>query len=242
MVFPFKPSVVFESMLAVLPYLPFTLLIVLLAIVLGLLLGGILARMKLSSNRGLRLLADGYTSIMRCTPSIVLLFIVFYGVPKLVWVLFRTDINYLHRGFFTVITFLLLYAATSSELMRSAYESVDKGQREAAVSIGLSEFQSFWRILLPQCFAVALPAFATSAVGLLKETALAFTIGLVDIMGKAKLVISNNYNAYAIETYLGLALIYWAISLLAQLGVSLLEKRLMRGKRQLQAGRGAKNV
>jgi L-cystine transport system permease protein len=119
----------------------------------------------------------------------------------------------------------MLYAATSSELLRSAYEAIDKGQREAAVSIGLSPWQAFYRIILPQCVKIIMPNLALSLVALMKEAALAFTIGVVDMMGKAKLMVSNFYGAMALETYLAVALIYWAISFMVQQIVRLSEKR-----------------
>jgi L-cystine transport system permease protein len=109
--------------------------------------------------------------------------------------------------------------------MRSAYQAIDKGQWEAAVSIGLSPWQAFYRIILPQCVKIVMPNLALSLVALMKEAALAFTIGVVDMMGKAKLMVSNYYGALAMETYLAVALIYWVISFMVQQIVRLSDKR-----------------
>jgi len=117
--------------------------------------------------------------------------------------------------------------------MRASYESIDKGQWEAAVSIGLSPFQAFYRIMLPQAAAVALPNLCNVIINLMKDGALAFTIGLIDIMGRGSLIISRNFGAYALETYLALALIYWGLTLIFEKSFSILEKSFSRGKKSL---------
>lgn len=224
-IFIFKPGFILEVLPALLEFLPVTLLVTGLSAVLGLLFGALLARAKLSQRRLPRLVAAGYTTIMRCTPSVVLLFVVYYGLPLVVQAISGKSIQYYTSVFFAVLALTMLFSATSSELLRSAYVAVDKGQREAAVSIGLSGWQAFYRIELPQCIRMILPNLAVSLVGLMKETSLAFTIGVIDIMGKAKLVIANNYNAYGSETYLAVALIYWVLTFLVRRGARLIEKQ-----------------
>lgn len=114
-------------------------------------------------------------------------------------------------------------------MMRAAYESVDKGQREAAVSIGLSSFQAFYRIVFPQALVTALPTLGNTIVSLLKDGALAYSIGVVDITGQASYLISMNLGGYVLETYLALALIYWILSLVTQKCFGALENRLRKG-------------
>jgi L-cystine transport system permease protein len=122
-----------------------------------------------------------------------------------------------------------------SEVMRSAYLAVDRGQREAALSIGLSRIQSFFRITLPQTVVFALPNFGNSLITLMKEGSLAYTIGLIDVMGQGTLIISRNYGARAMETYIALAVIYWSLTLLFQYSFGALERRLSRGRLSLKA-------
>jgi L-cystine transport system permease protein len=223
--FIFKPKFIIELIPVLAGFIPVTLLITLLSAVIGLLLGAGLAAMKLSRYRFLRLLARGYTTVMRCTPSIVLLFVVYYGLPMLVIALFDINIHSWPNLLFAVVSLALLFSATSSELLRSAYLAVDKGQREAAVSLGLSPFQAFYRIILPQCVKIIIHNLSLSLIALMKEAALAFTIGVIDLMGKAKLVIANNFGALGLETYLAVALIYWVISFAVGQAVRLLERR-----------------
>lgn len=230
---PFKPSFILEVIPLLLPFLGVTIAVTLSSVAFGSLLGLVLARAKVRGNRFTKLLADGYTWILRCSPSIVLLFMTYYGLPKMLKDGFGININGQSKGVFVVITFSLIFAATMSEVMRSAYESIDKGQTEAAVSVGMSPFQAFYRIVLPQAAVVAIPNFTNSLIGLLKEGSLAYTIGLIDIMGKGTLVISRNYGAYALETYIALGIIFWCLTLVIEKVFLLLELHFDKGRKQV---------
>lgn len=230
---PFKPEFILEVISDLLPFLPVTLFIVIGSVFFGSLLGLILAKAKISGRRIPKFLADAYIGALRCTPPIVLLFIVFYGLPELLLATVGIDINTIYKGVFVLITFTLLFAATIAEVMRTAYESIDKGQREAALSIGLSPFQTFYRIMLPQTVVVALPNFCNALVSLLKDGSLAFTIGLVDVMGKGTLIISKNYGAYSLETYIAMTVIYWSLTIAFEKIFGVLEKNLGKGRRSI---------
>ena len=209
-----------------LTYLDVTLLVALVSIALGSLLGGLLAWANLSGTAPLRWAALSYVYVMRCTPSIVLLFIVFYGLPKLMEAAFRYDMNELHRAVFVIITFTLLFSAYISEVFRAAYTAVPRGQYEAAVSAGLTPFQAFRHVILGQAALVALPNFGNATINLLKEGSLAYTIGLIDMIGKGNLIIAQNFGAYGIAVYLAALLSYWVLVLLLEQVFALVEKRL----------------
>lgn len=228
---PFNPLFILEVIPRLLSFFPVTLMMMAGTIVLGSLLGFILARAKVRGTGVGSALARGYTMLMRCTPPIVLLFIVYYGVPELLMAVAGVDINSYAKSFFVIFTLTLLFAATISEVMRSAYQAVDKGQREAAVSMGLSETQAFLRITFPQALAVALPTAGTSVIALMKDGALAYTIGLIDMMGQGTLVIARNFGAYGLETYLALALVYWFFTIIIERTFLVVENRLSRGRR-----------
>ena len=227
---PFSPEMIFTSIPALLPYLAVTLVVGVTSILTGSLLGMLLAWAKLSGHRVIRMAADGYTYIIRCTPSIVLLFIVFYGLPKFMESEFGIDMDNLSRAVFVIITFTLLFGAYVSEVFRSAYEAVDRGQYEAAVTIGLSPLQAFFRVMLPQAAVIALPNFGNSVINLLKESALAYTIGLIDLLGRTNLIISKNYGAYGIELYVACLLIYWGLSIIIEQAFLRMESYLGRGR------------
>lgn len=231
---PFDPWFIVEVISDLLPFLPVTLFMVLGSVFFGSLLGFILARAKVMRRRIPKLLAESYIAALRCTPPIVLLFIVFYGLPELLLPV-GVNINTIDKSIFVLVTFTLQFAANISEVMRTAYESIDKGQQEAAISIGMSNFQTFYRIMLPQSVAVALPNFANALINLMKDGSLAFTVGLIDMMGKGTLIISKNYGSYALETYIALAIIYWSLTILIEKSFGILERNLSRGKKSVAA-------
>ncbi len=111
----------------------------------------------------------------------------------------------------------LLYAASISEVFKSAYLAVPKGQLEAGLSIGLTTSQTLVRIICPQALRFALPNISNAILNLLKDTALAYTIGLADVMGTGNLIIGQNMGNYSLETYTAVALIYWGLALMLAL-------------------------
>lgn len=227
---PFAPEQILFSLKTILPYLRVTLGVMALVILFGAALAILITVFKLSKHKVLRVIANVYIQITRCTPSIVILFIVYYGIPKLVKVLFNVNINFWPKIIFVVLSLSLLYAATLAEIIRSAYESVGKGQLEAGLSIGLSKFQTIFRIIFPQAFVVALPNLGNSFISLLKEGSLAFTIGLIDVMGAGNLIIARNYGGYGLETYIALTIIYWVLTLALEGIFKLLEKHFSKGR------------
>lgn len=233
---PFSPEVIFTSIPKLLPYLAVTLMAGLTSVALGSLLGFLLAWAKLSGNRVLKLIADGYTYIIRCTPSIVLLFIVFYGLPKVAEENFGIYLDDMSRMVFVIITFTLLFGAYVSEVFRSAYEAVDRGQYEAAVTAGLSPWQAFIHVVMPQAALIALPNFGNSVISLLKEGALAYTIGLIDLLGRTNIIIAKNYGAYGIELYIACMFIYWALSIVIERFFLYMERHLDHSRERMEGG------
>lgn len=218
-----------EQIPKLVPYLDVTFLVLILTLFFGTILGFVLAVWKLGKNLILRKLAYAFTTAMRCTPSIVLLFLVYYGLPALASIL-AFDLNDLSKIFFVVTAFSLSFGNVMSEIIRSSYLAVERGQYEAAVSVGLTRFDAFRRIILPQASVVALPNIINSILTLLKEGSLAYTIGLIDVMGKANLLIAMNYEAHALETLLALSFIYWTVSIIIENANGLLEQKLSKGR------------
>lgn len=232
---PFAPVQIYKSFLKIIPYLGVTFAVVLGTIILGLALAVLLFAQKQSKKRFVRSLANGYINIIRCTPSIVLLFIVYYGIPKIALAAFNVNLNFSSKIIYVILSLSLIYGATLSEVIRSAYLALGRSQYEAALSIGLTPAQAIRRVMLPQGIVVALPNLGNSLISLLKEGSLAFTIGLIDMMGAANLIISRNYGAYSLETYIALAVIYWCLTLIIEQIFLKLEKRYSKGRRSLDA-------
>ncbi|WP_176583759.1 amino acid ABC transporter permease [Priestia megaterium] len=209
--------------------LPLTLFMLGLSLLFSLLLGFAIALIRIQKKPVLSKMATIYLSFMRCTPLLIQLFLVYFGLPQLL-LLVHIDINSWSRITFLVIAFSLHTAAPLSEVIRSAYFSIDKGQFEAAYSIGMNYFQSLRRIILPQAFVAALPNVGNATISLLKDTALAFSIGIIDIMGQVRLILGNNYGIGMFEIYVTISLVYWSMCIVIEIIVSYLEKHLKKGR------------
>lgn len=224
----FNPGYILQVIPNLLKALPLTLLIVILSLAFGLLLALLLTVAKLGTSRVLRTLATWYISFIRGTPSLVQLFLVFYGLPQMLK-LIGIDINGWDKVVFAIITFSLNGAAYLSEIMRSSYLAVDRGQQEAAFSVGMNMMQSLWRIVFPQALAIALPNLGNSAISLLKETSLAFTIGVFDLMGRAQMISIRNNGVNQLELFIAISLVYWVLCFGIERGIAFMEKNQKRG-------------
>lgn len=227
---PFSPSQILVSLKIIFPKLGVTFGVVMGTVFFAFLISALLVRQKFSHHKFWNGFANFYIHILRCTPSIVLLFIVFYGIPKFALVLFGININFWPKIIFVVIALSFLYSAQLAEIIRSALIAVGKEQYEAALSVGLSPFQSLFRIIFPQAFVIAIPNLGNSLISLLKEGSLAYTIGLIDVMGSGNLIIARNYGAYALETYIALAIIYWSLTLIIENIFKILQKHFSKGR------------
>lgn len=199
----FQLKYFWQYTLKLLPYIRVTIEYVIVALLLGFLIGFVLTIFKVGKNPVLKTIGNIYTAIFRSIPPVVLLFLVYYGLPIFV------HVDSQNRLFYVCVTLTLLSSAMISEIMRSAYNSVPKGQYEAAVTVGLTPFQAIRRIVLPQALNYALPNLSTIIIGLLKDGSLAFTIGLIDVFGKANTLNNVTFSKYVLEIYLSLTLIYW---------------------------------
>lgn len=208
--------------------LPVTLIIMISSLFFGLLLGVVVAIIRIRKSPIPYVIATFYLSFTRCTPALVQLFLIFYGLPTLL-MLINIDINNWDKIIFVIITFSLHSAAFLSEVIRSAYIAVGNNQIEAAYSVGMNYTQALKRIILPQAFRIALPNLGNSLISLLKETSLAFTIGIIDIMGQVRIILGNNYGANMFEVYIIVSLIYWIICLTIERCISYMEKTFNRG-------------
>lgn len=197
-----------------LPYLPITLLILIFSLVFSLAFGLFFAWCKLRKNRAVRILVNTYTEIIRGTPFIVLLFIIYFGLPKLFLNIFGLDINGWNKAVYIIATLAIFGSARMSEAMRSAFLAIPKGQSEAAYSCGLSSWQTFYTVTMPQALLIALPNLGNLILSNLLETAVGFSIGIIDFVGNARLVNTREYGLHTLEIYLAVALVYWIMSML----------------------------
>ena len=168
----------------------------------GLLLGFALAVGRLYGPAPLRWLTRLYVSFFRGTPLLVQLFLIYYGRPQL-----GIQLDPLPAA---LIGFSLNMAAYTSEILRAAIASIDRGQWEAAASIGMSKTQTLYRAILPQAARTALPPLGNSFISLVKDTALAATIQVPELFRQAQLITARTFEIFTM--YLAAALIYWALA------------------------------
>lgn len=211
---------------SILTALPMTIYLLVYSLALGLAIGLLLALAQLRGGRVLATIAHGYISLMRGIPSLVLIFLLFMGLPQIVPALAK-----LPKSTFIVVAMTLISSANLGEMMRSSYLAVEHGQTEAALSVGMTEAQALRRIVLPQAVAIAVPNLGNNVISIFKETALAFSIGTLDLMGRAQTISQASYGANRLEVYIAVAAIYWVICLILQLVTALVERATSQGRR-----------
>lgn len=202
---------VIEYFPKVLSRLHVTFQIVLVSISIALVLGTVVAVVRMKKVPVFSQLAAVYVSFVRGTPILVQLFLIYYGTPLLFLWLTGTNItSNWDKLIFVYIAYALNEAGFLSEHIRAAILSVPSGQTEAGYSVGLSQRQTFFRIVFPQAFRVLLPGFSAMLVGLLPATSLAYMLGVTDMMGKVKAI--GTVTFHTLEGYFCAAVIFVIIS------------------------------
>ena len=209
---------------AILPSMPYilkgigvTLKIVLVAGLLGFAFGIILAIFKISKSKALNWFADVYTSIFRGTPLILQLMIIYYGAPQII----GFEISSYTAA---VVSFSLNSAAYISEIIRAGILAVDKGQKEAAMALGVPGNRMMRDIILPQALKNILPALMNEFITLTKESAIVTVIAVDDIMRRAYIVGGEQYRFF--EPFILAGLIYYLMVISLTMIGKVVERRL----------------
>ena len=195
-----------------------TLYIFLIAIVLGFIIGLIVALFRLSPFKILNWIARIFVDAIRGTPFIVQLFFIYFGLNSL--------------GFFSmdnttagIVTVAINAGAYFSEIIRAGIQSIDRGQTEAARSLGLNATQNMRFIILPQAFRRMLPTITNQAIISLKDTSLLSVIGIADLTQEGRIQASQTFEAFTI--YLTLGVIYFIVIYLLSLLASFVERKFV---------------
>jgi L-cystine transport system permease protein len=185
---------------------------------LGLVLALVVALMRLSRIRLVSAVARGYVSVIRGTPLLVQLFVIFYGLPSVGVTLSPWPS--------AIIAFSLNVGGYAAEVIRAAILSVPAGQWEAAHTIGMSRRQALRRIILPQAARVSVPPLSNTFISLVKDTSLASLILVTELFRQAQEVAT--FSGEFMVLYVEAAVVYWVICLFLSGGQSTLERRLDR--------------
>lgn len=210
----------------ILPNLPYilngvwvTLSFTLVSAVIGFIWGTVLSIFKISNFKPLKWFADFYTSIFRGTPLILQLAIIYFSTPQLI----GYAIPPFQAG---VITFSLNSAAYSSETIRGGIMAVDKGQREAAMTLGVGYTMMMWDIILPQAFKNILPSLVNESIALLKDSSLVSTVGALDLMRRGQVVAAEKFIYF--EPLIFVGLVYYVMVMSLTWLAQRLERRMRR--------------
>ena len=195
-----------------------TLTLALISVAIGCLIGAIVAIMRLSKSKLLGAIATVYTEIVRDTPLLLQLYFFYFLLPDL--------LPALKLSKFTCIAVALIFnsGAYMSEVFRSGIQSIDRGQTEAARSLGLSASQTMIRIILPQAFKNVLPAMCNEFVAITKETSLASTFYVGDLMTQYQTISGKTYMV--IEPLIIIGVIYFVVTFTMSKLIAVLERRL----------------
>ena len=198
-----------------------TLLLALISVAIGCVIGAFVAIMRLSRSKVLNSIATVYTEIIRDTPLLLQLYFFYFLLPDL--------LPAMRLSKFTCIAVALVInsGAYMSEVFRSGIQSVDRGQTEAARSLGLSASQTMTRIVLPQAFKNVLPAMCNEFVAVTKETSLASTFYVGDLMTQYQTISGKTY--LVIEPLVIIGVIYFVVTFTMSKLIAVLERRLKSG-------------
>ncbi len=217
-------------------FIPVTLLLTAVPLLFGILIGGIIAIVRVFRIKILSSVLDVVVTIFKGIPStlIILISSLFFTnafdnfAKSLNWSIRSKDINVIYIALFA----LSISATVSiSETIRGALLSIDHNQYDAAYSIGLTKFQTFQRIILPQMFLVIIPTLSGNLIGLLKGSSIAFLIGVSEILNSS-LRTANATYAF-LEAYIAAAVIYWGLGILIEISGKFIEKKFSCYRRNL---------
>lgn len=210
--------------------LPLTLFMTFTPVCLGILIGIIVAFVRLKQLKILAPLLNFYVSFFRGTPIIMHIMLIYFGIPIVVDAMAQA-LNLDFQSNTIPILFLVLLALTlsagayASEIIRSGILGVPQGQLEAAYAVGLTFSQAMRRLILPQAFSQSIPNFTNVFIGFLHATSLAFFVSIKELTGAANIVASVNLKF--LEAFIAVGLIYWGVSIVVEWFAHQIEKRVM---------------
>jgi polar amino acid transport system permease protein len=234
----FSFKLVWQRMPELIKKIPITLELAGLAFLVSLFVGLLLAVARYKKIRVLGGIATGFLSIVRGTPMLIQLYVAYYGIPAVLRIFnslgANIDVNIIPKIVYAFISLGLYQSAFTSETIRAALESVDKGEIEAAYAMGMTYGQILKRIIIPEALENALPGIDNSIIGLIKGTSLASTCGIIEITYQNQILAGRDYRY--LEGYVALAIIYWAITVILERIFKLVEKRVRVPDRPAQDG------
>lgn len=213
--FPF----ILVALKAAIHYIPTTLVIAFVPLLLGMVFGLIIAIIRFYNVPVIAKVLKYLVTIIKGIPVVLMLLVAYLMASDLFdklatslhWSLRFKDVN---RGWIGIFVLTIVATVGLSEIFRGALAAIKPGQFDAAYAIGLTKRQTLRRIIIPQVFPIALPMITSLLIGLVKASALVSMISVVDVLNGALITATGNYNF--LEAYIAAAIIYWAISIIIE--------------------------
>ncbi|MEH7109259.1 amino acid ABC transporter permease [Bacillus sp. JJ1764] len=225
------PGFIVTAFFSLFSALPVTLVLTAVSVFVGFIIGTIVALVRFFEIPVLGTIAKIYVVFIRGTPMLTHLLLIYFGITTIIDVLvpffgwtFTSSIIPLID--FAFLSLSITAGAYLSEVIRSGLLAVDKGQLEAAYSIGMTTPKALIRIVFPQALAASVPNLSNLLIGMLHGTTLVFALSVVDINAKAQIVASSNWKFF--ESYIAAAVIYWGLTILIERISGLFEARINR--------------
>lgn len=196
-----------------------TLQIFFLTLVGSLPLGGVVALARMSRVKPIAWIMKFYISVMRGTPLMLQMFFIYFAP----YYIFGIPLSMESKFSATIVAFIINYAAYFAEIYRSGIQSIPRGQYEAAEVLGYSRFQTFMKIVLPQVIKRILPAMGNEIITLVKDTSLAFAIGVAEMFSTAKALVASQVSMLP---FVFAAVFYWVFNFVVEVVLGRVEKKM----------------
>lgn len=215
-------SFILTALQSILPALPMTFLIAFVPLLLGLLIGIVVALVRLSDWKISKVILNVYVSFYRGTPVILHIFLIYFGMPLIAEEWFDISLNGWPIVIFVIIALTLNAGAFLSEIIRSGIMSITNHQIDAALSLGMTTFQMYRRIILPQAFVAAIPNLTNILIAFLHSSSIAFLVSVKEITGAANIIASSNLKY--LESFIAVGIVYWVVTILIEVLANQIEK------------------
>ncbi|HTD06752.1 ABC transporter permease subunit [Undibacterium sp.] len=205
--------------------LTFTIKLTLISMAGGIVLGTLLAMMRLSSHKYISFFATTYVNLMRSVPLLLVIFWFYFLVPYIgAWVVGANEPIQVGALMSSLVTFIMFEAAYYCEIMRSGIQSIPRGQVSAGYALGMNYWQTMWNIVLPQAFRNMIPVLLTQTIVLFQDVSLVSVLSITDFFGAASKIAQRDNRL--VEMYLFVAVVYFILCFSLSALVKKLQQRV----------------
>lgn len=208
--------------------LPFTFYVILMSAILSILAGIIVSAVRIARVPVLYEVTSIWLSFVRSMPFVLLLFLMYFTVPAFLRMA-GIDTSQISKVTYVFAAVVFGFAPIIAEVIRPAWFAVDKGQLEAALVFGMTPWQRAARVMMPQMVPMLAPPMVNQVIEIVKDTSLMYMLGLMDIMGRANMLIHVNLGRGKLENYIAVAILYWAVIVVLEAVMHYLNEKNSKG-------------